>query len=342
LPGCDRPIGVSFPAALGRVMYHCERSTFLVQHSMGKEQQAAQQWVEAGNEGVTATQTLQEYFRLTKPRITLLVVISTAVGYCYGMKSTFSFLTFVHALLGTALMAAGSATLNQWYERGIDAQMMRTRTRPIPAGTVQPRHALLFGIALSILGVLELWTFNNTLTAALGLLTSVGYLFAYTPLKRRGPICTTVGALPGAMPPLIGFAAASAHLSIEAWVLFGILFLWQFPHFHAIGWIYREDYERAGIKMLAVVQPNGNALTLEILVTLFLLLPVTLAPTFLHMAGRVYFVAAFVLDLTFLYFGVQLSRERNRQRARSLLLASVIYVPLLFAFLVFDNPKFPI
>jgi heme o synthase len=313
-----------------------------VQHSVGKEQQAAPQWLVARAESTTAIQTLQEYFRLTKPRIALLIIISTAVGYCYGTTSAFSFLRFVHALFGTALMAAGSATLNQWYERGIDAQMKRTRTRPIPAGTVQSHHALLFGIALSLLGVLELWTFANVLAAVLGLMTSVGYLFAYTPLKRRGPICTTIGALPGAMPPLIGFAAGRGQLSIEAWVLFGILFLWQFPHFHAIAWMYREDYERAGIKMLAVVRPHGNALTLEILSALFLLLPVTLAPTFLHMAGKVYFVAACVLDLAFLYFGMQLSRERNLQRARSLLLASVVYIPLLFAFLVFDNARFAV
>lgn len=309
---------------------------------MGKQQQAAPVWLETQNEAVSLVHTLQQYFRLTKPRIALLIVISTAVGYCYGTESTFSFSIFLHALLGTALMAAGSATLNQWYERGIDGQMRRTRTRPIPAGTIEPNRALLFGVALSILGMFELWIFNNTLTAALGLSTLVAYLFAYTPLKRRGPFCTTIGALPGAMPPLIGFAAASGHLSIEAWVLFGILFLWQFPHFHAIALIYREDYERAGIKMLAVVQPNGKPLTFEILISLLLLFPVTLAPTVLHMAGNVYFVAAFLLDVAFLYFGVQLSRERSTQRARGLLLASVVYVPLLFGFLVFDNPKFPL
>lgn len=313
-----------------------------MRNSGEKQQQAAVQWLPIRNQSVTATQTLQEYFRLTKPRIALLIVISTAVGYCYGTVSNFNFFTMLNALLGTALMAAGSATLNQWYERDIDAQMKRTRTRPIPAGTIPPRHALLFGIALSVLGVLELWTFTNVFAAVLGLLTSVGYLFAYTPLKRKGPISTTIGAVPGAIPPLIGFAAARGHLGVEAWVLFGILFLWQFPHFHAIAWIYREDYEQAGIRMLAVVRPHGNALAFEILSALLLLLPVTLAPTLLHMAGNVYFVAAVVLDLAFLYFGLQLSRERNLQRARNLLLASVIYLPLLFAFLVFDNPRFPI
>jgi protoheme IX farnesyltransferase len=313
-----------------------------VQNPAGEQPRAAAQLLPARNQADSGIQTLHEYFRLTKPRIALLIVISTAVGYCYGTVSSFSFFTIVHALLGTALMAAGAATLNQWYERDIDAQMKRTQRRPIPAGTISPQHALLFGVALSTLGVLDLWKFTNLLAAVLGLLTSLGYLFAYTPLKRKGPISTTIGAFPGAVPPLIGYAAARGHLTIEAWVLFGILFLWQFPHFHAIAWIYREDYERAGIKMLAVVRPQGKALAFEILGTLFLLIPVTLAPAFLHMAGTVYSVAAFVLDLAFLYFGVQLSRERSVRRARNLLLASVVYLPLLFAFLVFDNPRFPI
>jgi protoheme IX farnesyltransferase len=289
---------------------------------------------------LTTSQTLKEYLRLTKPRIALLIVISTAVGYCYGIGSAFNPVTFVHALVGATLLAAGAATLNQWMERTWDAQMKRTRTRPIPAGTVKGRDAFLFGIALTVVGVLELLFFCNGLAAALGLLTSAGYLLAYTPLKRKHAVCTTVGALPGAMPPLIGFAAASSHLSMDAWVLFSILFLWQFPHFHAIAWMYREDYERAGVKMLAVARPFGVGLTVEILSALVLLIPITLAPTLLHMAGPVYFVAAFALDIVFLYFGFQLARERNRKRARSLLLASVLYIPILFAFLVFDNSRF--
>ncbi len=313
-----------------------------MQGSVQKQERAAAQWFDAPDRALTTTETLQAYFRLTKPRIALLIVISTAVGYCYGNASSFDFVTLLHALLGTALMAAGSAVLNQWYERDIDAQMNRTRIRPLPAGIMPAHHALIFGMVLSVAGVLELWAFTTPLAACLGLITAVGYLFAYTPLKRKSPICTTVGALPGAMPPLIGFAAASGHLSLEAWALFGVLFLWQFPHFHAIAWIYREDYERAGIKMLAAVRPYGMALTLEILCALFLLVPFSLAPTFLNMTGKIYFFAALVLDLAFFYFGVQLARERNVKWARMLLLASVIYIPLLFAFLVFDNPRFPI
>lgn len=284
----------------------------------------------------------REYLKLTKPRIALLIVISTAVGYCYGVGTNFNFLTFANALLGTTLLAAGAATLNQWIERNWDAQMNRTKARPIPAGTVKAQHALLFGTLVTVLGVIELWTCCNALTAGLGVLTSVGYLFAYTPLKRINPVCTTIGAIPGAMPPLIGFAAASSRLGLDAWVLFSILFLWQFPHFHAIAWMYREDYERAGVKMLAVARPFGIGLTIEILSALLLLVPVTLAPTLLHMTGRLYFVAALVLDLLFLYFGFQLARERSHKRARGLLLASVLYIPILFAFLVFDSLRFRI
>jgi protoheme IX farnesyltransferase len=311
-----------------------------VQDSAGEGQQAAPQWLSGTSEAVGESHAVKAYVELIKPRIALLIVISTAVGYCYGTVAGFNLITLLHALLGTALMAGGSATLNQWYERDLDARMNRTRKRPIPAGTILPQHALLFGVALSVIGVLELWFFTNALAALLGLTTSVGYLFAYTPLKRVGPICTTIGALPGAMPPLIGFAAARGRLTIEAWVLFGILFLWQFPHFHAIAWIYREDYKKAGIKMLAAVRPHGRGLAIEIILALLLLAPVTMAPTFLHMAGKVYFFAAFLLDLAFLWFGVRLSRERTVGRARALLLASVIYVPILFAFLVFDNPRF--
>ncbi len=311
-------------------------------HSLGNKPEAAAQWLGPAENVALGSRVFHEYLQLTKPRIALLIVISTAVGYCFGTGSHLSVWTLLHALLGTALMAAGSATLNQWYERDIDSKMKRTRMRPIPAGTITAQHALYFGIVLSIAGLIELWCFTNFLAASLGFLTSFGYLFIYTPLKRKGPSCTTVGAIPGAMPPLIGFAAASGHLGLEAWILFGILFLWQFPHFHAIAWMYRDDYARGEVKMLAVVKPDGRALSRQILLTLLLLIPVTLAPTFVNMAGKVYFAAALVLGIAFLYFGVQICRERTYAKARRLLLASVIYMPLLFAFLVFDNPKFPI
>jgi len=313
-----------------------------VHHPLGNKQEAATQWLGQRDEIAFGAGRISEYLQLTKPRIALLIVISTAVGYCFGIDSHLNLVTLFNALLGTALMAAGSATLNQWYERDIDSKMNRTRKRPIPAGTIAADHALCFGVIVSLLGALDLWYFANPLAAALSVLTSAGYLFVYTPLKRMGPICTTVGAVPGAMPPLIGFAAANGHLRLEAWILFGILFLWQFPHFHAIAWMYRDDYKRGDVKMLAVVEPDGKAFSRQILGTLLLLIPVTLAPTFVHMAGKVYLIAALLLGAAFLYFGVQICQERTHERARRLLLASVIYMPLLFAFLVLDNPKFPI
>jgi protoheme IX farnesyltransferase len=328
---------------LARQLSFCaivDRAKLLIERSGEGEQKVVPLCLEGPAEAIASIKTLRAYFQLTKPRIALLIVISTAVGFCYGITASFSFARFFNAVIGAALMAAGSAALNQWLERGIDAEMKRTRNRPLPAGIIKADRALVFGVALSLLGLLELWAFDNALTAGLGLLTSVGYLFVYTPLKRKNPICTTIGAIPGAMPPLMGFAAARGHLAVEAWVLFCILFLWQFPHFHAIAWMYREDYARAGIKMLAVVRPHGPALTFEILAALLLLVPFTLAPTILHMAGIVYFVAALILDLAFLYFGFQLAKERSRRTARGLLLASVIYIPVLFAFLVFDNTRF--
>ncbi len=286
-----------------------------------------------------AIQTAKDYFGLTKPRITLLIAISTAVGYTYGIEAGFRWVIFLNAVLGASCMASGAAALNQWFERATDAKMQRTKNRPLPAGWIRPSRALLFGTLLSTAGLLELGIFVNFLAAGLGLLTSLGYLFGYTPLKRVGPLCTTVGALPGAMPPLIGFAAAAGHLTVQAWILFSILFFWQFPHFHAIAWLYREDYEHAGIKMLAVVRPNGKALSIEILAALILLIPVTLLPTFAHMTGRIYLVAALLLNAGFLFCGLQMCQSRTRISARRLLLASVIYMPLLFVFLVLDNPR---
>jgi heme o synthase len=311
-----------------------------VPHPLGSKQEVTASWPTSVQENSLPTHVARDYWELTKPRITLLIVISTAVGYCFGTTDHFSLILLFNALLGTACMAAGSATLNQWYERDIDCKMKRTEKRPIPSGAISPQSAFWFGVVLSFLGAADLLLFTTWQAAALSTLTSIGYLFVYTPLKRKGPICTTVGAIPGAMPPLIGFAAARGHLAIEAWVLFGILFLWQFPHFHAIAWMYREDYQRGGVKMLAVVHPDGKALSREIMLTLFLLIPVTLAPTFIHMAGKVYLAAAILLGLAFLYFGVRIYRERTLSQARHLLLASVIYMPLLFLFLVLDNPRF--
>ncbi len=279
---------------------------------------------------------VKDYLELTKPRITWLILMSTAVGYYFGHHGAWQFWLMFHALIGTGLIASGTAALNQWYEREADEKMRRTQDRPIPSGRVLPMTALRFGIALEILGTLELWLGVNPLTAGLGVITIALYLLAYTPLKQKTWWSTTVGAIPGAMPPLIGYAAASNHLTVEAWALYAILFLWQFPHFYAIAWMYREDYSRAGILMLPVVEPDGQSTSRQILIYSALLIPISLLPNWLGMAGAVYFVGALAMGLAFLYSGIRVTLERTRLRARHVLLASVIYLPVLYGLMVFD------
>jgi protoheme IX farnesyltransferase len=214
--------------------------------------------------------------------------------------------------------------------------MRRTQARPLPAGRLQPRQALVFGIALSLIGGLELGVFVNWLTSALGVATLVMYLFLYTPLKQKTWWSTTVGAIPGAMPPLIGYAAAANVLRPEAYVLGAILFLWQFPHFYAIAWMYREDYSRAGIRMLPVVEPDGESTARQILLYSVLLIPISLLPKWMGMTGSIYMVGALALGLVFLYSGIRVSMDRTKARARRVLLASVVYLPVLYALMVLD------
>ena len=283
---------------------------------------------------------MNAYLELTKPRITWLILVSTGVGFYFGAPGIWSWLVLVHTLLGTALIASGTAALNQWYESEADAKMRRTEHRPIPSGRISSENAMWFGVALSIGGFLELWLGANLLTAGLGLFTLITYLFVYTPLKQRSWHSTTVGAVPGAMPPLIGFAAAAGTLSPDAWALYAILFLWQFPHFYAIAWMYREDYGRAGIRMLPVVEPDGESTARQILIYSTLLIPISLIPRWLHMAGDLYLAAALVLGLFFLWAGLKVAAERTNIRARGVLLASVVYLPLLLGMMVFDHRSF--
>lgn len=280
---------------------------------------------------------MRSYIDLTKPRITWLILMSTGIGYFFGHNGSIDWLLLFHTLLGTALIASGTATLNQWYERDADARMKRTAMRPLPAGQVSPLNALLFGIALLIAGEIELALGVNPLTAWLGLFTVASYLLLYTPLKQRTWWSTTVGAFPGAMPPLIGFAAAAGQLTTEAWILFAIIFLWQFPHFYAIAWMYREDYGRAGIQMLPVVEPDGVSTSRHILAFALLLIPVSLAPSFLNMTGHWYLAAALALGALFLRSAATLSRDRSALNARGVLKASVLYLPLLYLALVLDS-----
>ena len=280
---------------------------------------------------------MRDYLELTKPRITLLILICTAVGYWFGCGASFHGTILAHALLGTALLASGTSALNQWYEVDSGAKMRRTRRRPLPAGRIKRRHALAFGLLLSAAGFAELWYGTNLLAAALGLFTLASYLLLYTPLKQRSQACTTVGAIPGAMPPVIGYAAAGHGIDLGALALFLILFVWQFPHFDAIAWMYRDDYARGGILMLPVIDPDGESTARRILVCSVLLIPISLAPLFLGMTGALYAPAAIAAGLGMLYFGARLGREKTLARARALLLATVFYLPALLGVMVLDR-----
>ncbi|HNY41546.1 MAG TPA: heme o synthase [Bryobacteraceae bacterium] len=280
---------------------------------------------------------MKHYLALTKPRITWLILMSTGIGYYFGHAGALDWVLLFHALLGTALIASGTATLNQWYERDADARMKRTAGRPIPAGAVAPRNALLFGLALLLVGEIELALGVNPLTAWLGLATVVSYLLFYTPLKQRTWWSTTVGAFPGAAPPLIGFAAARGELTVEAWILFAIVFLWQFPHFYAIAWMYRDDYARAGIRMLPVVEPDGISTSRQILLTAAILIPVSLLPAFFSMTSHWYLAAALILGGLFLKSAAICARQCTAVNARGVLKASVMYLPLIYLALVLDS-----
>lgn len=265
--------------------------------------------------------------------------MSTVIGFYFGHAGVWHFWPILHVLVGTGLIASGTAALNQWYEREADKKMRRTHARPIPSGRVNAAQAFWFGMALEVVGTIELWLGVNALTSMLGVVTIVLYLCAYTPLKQKTWWSTTIGAIPGAMPPLIGYAAAANRLTPEAWVLYAILFLWQFPHFYAIAWMYRDDYSRAGIQMLPVVEPDGASTSRQILIYSVLLIPISLLPNWLGMAGSIYFVGALALGLMFLYSGIRVAFDRTRIRARRVLLASVIYLPVLYGLMVLDPSR---
>ncbi len=280
---------------------------------------------------------LRPYWELTKPRITWLILASTAVGYYFGHRGELSLLLLFHTLFGTALIASGTAALNQWMERDADARMNRTKARPLPSGEISASSAFWFAVGLSVAGFAELTLAVNPLTGALGLFTLLSYLFLYTPMKRRSAHSTTVGAVPGAMPPLIGFAASAGTLTADAWVLFAILFVWQFPHFYAIAWMYREDYAKAGIQMLPVVEPDGLSTARRIFWCSVALLPVSLLPLALSMGGPLYLAAAVGLGAWFIS---ACRRELTGLGARRVLLTSVAYLPVLYAVLMADPTRF--
>jgi protoheme IX farnesyltransferase len=284
---------------------------------------------------------MRDYIELTKPRITWLILMSTGVGYFYGQlymhTSGFHFWLLLHTILGTGLMASGTAALNQWYEREADRHMRRTAARPLPSGRLSSGGALAFGIALSVGGFLDLWLGANLLAGLIGAFTLASYLFAYTPLKQRTWWSTTVGAVPGAMPPMIGYAAAAGVITPQAWVLAAILFLWQFPHFYSIAWMYKEDYARAGIRMLPVVEPDCRSTARQIVLYGLALVPVSLVPAALGMSGRIYLAGALLFGLWFLYSGVRVALDRTMVRARAVLIASVLYLPAIYVLMVLDK-----
>lgn len=280
---------------------------------------------------------LSDYWTLTKPEVNFLVIISALVGFYLGWQGPMNFLRLFETLLGTLLVASGTGTLNQYMERNSDRAMRRTAQRPLPSGRMNPASALWFGLLIAAAGGLLLWFTVNPLASILALTTLATYLLFYTPLKRRTPLCTLVGAFPGAMPPLIGWAAARGSLSLEAWILYAILFVWQFPHFLAIAWMYREDYSRAGLQMLPARDVEGRFTGREILAFTIALLPLSLVPAFLGQVGVVYLIGALALGVVFLACGARLARYRTKALARRMVLASVVYLPIVFALMMVNK-----
>src|ERR1700682_4308589 len=286
---------------------------------------------------LTLSSRANAFVALTKPDVSFLVLMTTAAGYYMGARGPLNWPHLLHTVFATMLIAGGTATLNHYIERDSDRFMRRTAGRPLPTGVVQPREALLFGVALSIAGAVDLYLVGGVLACALGTLTCLSYLLAYTPLKKRTVWATFVGAFPGAVPPMIGWVAASGSLDRGAWLLFAILFFWQFPHFLAIAWMYREDYARAGILMLPVVDREGSRTFRQILVTAVALVGVSLLPAIAGLAGIVYFFGALVLSVGLLQVCLWAASEKTNFRAKWLMHGTVVYIPLLLGLMVYDK-----
>jgi protoheme IX farnesyltransferase len=280
---------------------------------------------------------VSDYMALTKPRITLFVALSTAVGFVLGATGSLDLARLLHTVLATLVIAGGAAVLNQFLERDLDARMRRTKNRPLPAGRLQPEEAYVFGLLLSALGILYLGMVVNWLAGILAGLTSGIYLFLYTPLKQKTAHNTAVGAIAGALPPVGGWAAARGEVGAEAWVLFAIMFLWQFPHFFSIAWIYREDYVRGGHRMISVEDSGGDRISQQVVLYSLVLLPFSLLPALVWVSGTVYFIAAVVLGLGLLRFSFSFARYRTEHDARRLLRATLVYLPTLWVMMVLDK-----
>ena len=291
----------------------------------------------ANNKMIGWRMRIAPFIELTKPRIAFMLVLTSAAGFYLGTKGAFDFALFANAMIGILILAFGVATLNQWMERTTDALMDRTKNRPLPSLRLTASEALIFGLVQCGVSEIYLYFLVNPLTAGLGLVVIVGYVLLYTPLKTRTSASTAIGAIPGAMPPLMGWTAAANEVTLGAWVLFVMLFLWQFPHFLAIAWMYKEQYAKAGILMLPVVEPSGRITARQIVLFAIMLVPASLAPFFLGVGGIVYLIGATVLGIWFLYESISMARSRTVQKARRLLMVSVLYLPLIFGLLVLDH-----
>lgn len=277
------------------------------------------------------------FAELFKARLTFLVLITTLVGFYLGTRGNLHGLLMLHTLLGTALVAGGASALNQWWERDFDSRMRRTRTRPLPTGQLQASTVLGLGVVFAAAGLVYLAWAVNPATSLLGGVSLLTYILVYTPLKRVTWLNTAVGALPGGLPPLMGWTAANGQMSREGWTLFGILALWQLPHFMAIAWIYRDEYAKAGFKMLPLLDASGCRTSRHALVQTLALLPLSLCPFFLKMTGPFYFSGALVLGLVFIWFAAQFARQVTVARARQLFLVSILYLPLLLGLMAVDK-----
>ncbi len=278
-----------------------------------------------------------DFLELAKPRIVLMVSITAFVGFYVGSEEVPNYLRLLQMLAGTALAAGGTLALNQFLERETDAMMERTRRRPLPDGRVQPGEAFWFGLLVTLAGLSYLALSVNFMSAWVTALITASYLFVYTPMKRRSSLCMLIGAVPGALPPVIGWVAARGSLDLDAWVLFAMMFLWQVPHTLAIARLYREDYAKAGIQFLPVIESDGGSTNRQIVYHCAALLVVSLLPTLIGIAGAIYFAAAFMLGCGLLASGVRLAMESTLSRARRLLFASLIYLPVLLLVMALDR-----
>ena len=284
-----------------------------------------------------AESLMEAYYELTKPSITFMILISTALGYYMGGNGIANYIHFFFTILGSCLISSGSGALNHFAEADSDKIMRRTNLRPIPAGLISAENAMLFGIALILSGSAILYWIINPLTCLLALITSLMYLFIYTPLKKLTWLNTSVGAIPGSIPPIGGWVAATGRLDPEAWILFAILFFWQHPHFYAIALMFKDDYKKAGLKMLPVMEPDGSRTNRQIIWHSFLLIPVSVVPVYIGILGMIYFWSAIILGVGYLISGFILAKQYSFDNARFVLRVSVFYLPILFLTIMIDK-----